>query len=138
MSMRDYAVDDYGLLMTREMMETIVSKYCSDYTKQKYEDDEHGFNCDLYQAGIVDYISEFTGESMEIDDSGRTIFTQSETYDNDIIYYIPACNYSTLFKPAYNNMDELISEFRWKLCDYLPDDFDYRKRIRHIVGTYYG
>lgn len=138
MSMRNYAVDEYGLLMTKEMMKAIASKYCNDYTEQKYENDEYGFNNDLYEVGIVDYISEFTGESFEVDDSGRTTMSKSETYDNDIIYYIPARNYSTLFKPAYENMDELVSEFRWNLCGYLPDDFDYRKHIRHIVGTYYG
>lgn len=34
MSMRDYAVDDYGLIMTRDMLKTICSKYCPDYTKK--------------------------------------------------------------------------------------------------------
>ncbi len=138
MSMRDYAVDDYGLLMTRETIQIIASQFCNDYTEQKYNNDEHGYANDLYEANIIDYISEFTGETFEIDNFGRTIFNHGETYYVDHLYYIPVCKESTLFKPAYNNMDELISEFRWKLCDYLPDDFDYRKYIRHIVGTYYG
>ena len=91
MSMRDYAVDDYGLIMTRDMLKTICSKYCPDYTKKKYDNDECGFNNDLYEAGA-----------------------------------------------AYHNMDDLVSELRWSLHDYLPIDFDYKKYIRHIVGTYYG
>lgn len=30
------------------------------------------------------------------------------------------------------------SEFKWHFHDYLTVDFDYKKYIRHIVGTYYG
>lgn len=138
MSMRDYAVNDYGLIMTRDMLKTICSKYCPDYTKKKYDHDECGFNNDLYEAGIVEYISDFTGESMAIDNDGRDIYDSGETYEGDIIYYVPVKQYSTLFKAAYHNMDDLVSEFKWSLHDYLPIDFDYKKYIRHIVGTYYG
>ena len=31
MSMRDYAVDDYGLLLTEETMKIIASKVCDDF-----------------------------------------------------------------------------------------------------------
>lgn len=66
------------------------------------------------------------------------VYSGSETYDVDVIYYVPTKNYGTLFKAAYANMEELESEFRTKFNKYLPDDFDYRKHIRHIIGTYYG
>lgn len=138
MSMRDYAVNDYGLVMTRDMLKTICSKYCSDYSEMEYDNDEYGFNDDLYEAGIVEYISDFTGEAMAIDDNGNDIYSGSETYDVDVIYYVPTKNYGTLFKAAYANMEELESEFRNKFNKYLPDDFDYRKHICHIVGTYFG
>lgn len=138
MSIRDYAVNDYGLIMTRDMLKTICSKYCPDYTEERYDYDEWGFNNNLYEAGIVEYISDFTGESIEIDDNGFTLYGTGETYYNEIIYYVELGKYSTLFDAAYNNMDEVVSEFRWTLHDYLSIDFDYRKYIRHIVGTYYG
>ena len=138
MSVRDYVVNDYGLIMTRDMLKTICSKYCPDYTEEKYDNDEWDFNNKLYEAGIVEYISDFTGESIEIDDNGFTIYGTGETYYNETIYYVELDKYSTLFDAAYNNMDEIVSEFRWTLRDYLSIDFDYRKYIRHIVGTYYG
>lgn len=59
-------------------------------------------------------------------------------YDGDRIYYIQVSSYPTLFKPAYKSMDELIAEFKEKVGEYLPEDFDYRSNIRHIVGTYFG
>ena len=92
----------------------------------------------MYEEGVVEYISEFTGEAMVIDDNGNDDYNSSETYNDDTIYYVPTKNYGTLFKAAYANMEELESEFRNKFNKYLPDDFDYRKHICHIVGTYFG
>lgn len=138
MSMRDYAINDYGLVMTREMLKTICSKYYKEYTEEKYNDDEYSFNDALYEEGIVEYISGFTGEAMVIDDNGSDDYNSSEAYNDDTIYYVPNQNYGTLFKAAYANMEELESEFRNKFNKYFPDDFDYRKHICHIVGTYFG
>lgn len=138
MSMRDYAVDDYGLLMTKEMMKMVVSKVCEDYTEDDYTEDPLGFNEELYDKGIVEYIGSFTGESIVLNDNGENIWSVSESYDDDMIYYVPTSKISTLFKAAYKDMDEMINEFRNRLGEYLPTDFDYRKYIRHISGTYYG
>ena len=138
MSMRDYAVDDYGLLMTKEIMKMVASKVCSDYTNEEYEDDPWSFNEEIYKKGIVEYISDFTGESIAINDKGENTWGVSESYCGDIIWFAPTKNISTLFKAAYKNMDEMIVEFRNRLGEYLPADFDYRKYIRHIFGTYYG
>lgn len=138
MSMRHYGVDDYGLIVTDEMLQTIASKYCADYTEEEYRENRFAFHEALYEAGIIEYISEFTGESVAVDDDGRDIYTEGEEYWADLLYYLPANKYSTLFKTAYNNMDELVSEFKWQLHEYLPEDFDYRDHVRHLVGSYYG
>ena len=138
MSMRDYAVDHYGLLMTKETLKIVASQVCDEYTEEDYDEDEFRFNDELYEAGIIEYIGEFTGEAMEIDDEGKNEWNTGEAYNWDTIYYVPISNMSTLFKAAYNNMSELVNEFKEKLCEYLPDDFDYRGNIRRIVGTYYG
>ena len=138
MSMRDYAVDDYGLLMTREMLKAIASKVCDGYTEEEYEEDEFAFNEALYDEGIVEYIGSFTGESIAINDKGENMWGDSESYDDDIIYYTPTSKVSTLFNAAYKNVEEMIEEFRDRLGEYLPEDFEYRKYIRHISGTYFG
>ena len=138
MSMRDYAVNDYGLVMTRDMLKTICSKYYREYTEERYGKDEYSFNDALYEEGVIEYISEFTGEAMTIDENGNDDYNSSEVYNDDTIYYVPTKNYVTLFKAAYANMEELESEFRNKFNKYFPNDFDYRKHICHIVGTYFG
>lgn len=75
MSMRDYAVDDYGLVLDEETIKAIGVKVLVDYTE---------------------------------------------------------------FKKAYDNMDEIIVEMREKLGEYLAEDYDYRSKICHICGTYFG
>ena len=135
MSMRDYAVDDYGLVLDKETINDIASRIFDDYT----ENTDAYWGYELYDKGICEYISEFTGESQELTDDG--VYTwggDSEEYRADVICYVPISKYPTLFKKSYNNMDEIVEEFKNKLNEYLTEDFDYRSRIRHICGTYYG
>lgn len=135
MSMRDYAVDDYGLLLTEETMKIIASKVCDDF--EDMEEDEYGDA--LYEEGICEYIGDFTGEAgILFDDGLNDWISNGEMYDGDRIYYVQVSSYPTIFKAAYENMDALIAEFKEKVGEYLPKDFDYRANIRHIVGTYFG
>lgn len=135
MSMRDYAVDDYGLLLTEETMKIIAAIVCDDFDDM--EEDEYGDT--LYYKGICEYIGDFTGEAVLINDDGMNDWIKTgEMYDGDRIYYINTSSYPTLFKVAYENMEVLIEEFKSKVGEYLPDGFDYRANIRHIIGTYYG
>ena len=138
MSMSYYAVDDYGLLITEEMLKMIASKVCEDYTEEAYEEDEWSFNEELYDEGLVERISEFIGEATAINDDGTSRWYDSLSYHCDCIHYLPVKKMNTLFKAAYNNVDEIIDEFKNKLGEYLPEDFDYRNNIRHISGCYYG
>ena len=138
MSMRDYGVNDYGMIVTEETMKLLASRYYDDYTEESWEEDWYCYADELYDDGVIEYISEFTGESMEVQDNGNHVWSSGETYDNDRIYYVSLLNCSTLFKAAYNNMDELVGELKERLGKYLPEGFDYRNNIRHIVGSYYG
>lgn len=138
MSMRDYGVNDYGLIVNEETMKLIASKAVKEFTEEDYEEDPRYYADELYEAGIIEYIGEFTGESMEIGDDGSNLWSSGEQYDCDSIYYVSLWNHSTLFKAAYENMDALIDELKEHVGEYLPNDFDYRSNIRHIVGTYYG
>ena len=135
MSMRYYAVDDYGLLLTEETMKIIASKVYDDF--DDIEEDEYGDA--LYDKGICEYIGDFTGEAGVLLDNGLNDWiSNGEMYDGDRIYYIQVSSYPTILKAAYKNMDKLIAEFKEKVGEYLPNDFDYRANIRHIIGTYYG
>ena len=133
MSMRDYAVSDFGLLLDEETIKIIGSKVLEDYT------DEDDMVYGLYDKGICEYISDFTGESICITDDGIISWgADCEDYQSEVIAYVPLSKYPTLFKKAYENIDEIVAEFKSNLGEYLPDDFNYRSKIRHISGTYFG
>lgn len=133
MSMRDYAVSDFGLLLDEETIKIIGSKVLEDYT------DEDDMAYELYDNGICEYISDFTGEAIPIREDGCVSWgDDGENYRCETIVYVPTSNFPTLFKKAYENIDEIIDEFKGKVGEYLPDGFDYRGKIRHISGTYFG
>ena len=136
MSMRDYAVDDYGLVLDEETVKLIASKVIDDYNED--EDVIGVWAYELYDKGICEYVSDFTGEAQELDGQGLYWGGDSIEYYGDVVVYVQATHYPTLFRKAYNNMDELVAEFKNKVGEYLPEDFDYRSRIRHICGTYFG
>lgn len=137
MSMRDFAVDDYGLVLDKETIKVIASKVFEDFVD---DDEEFGdWAYELYDKGICEYISEFTGEAQELDCDGIFLWgVDCKYYRAEGIAYVSLSRYPTLFKKAYNNMEEIVDECKSKLGKYLPEDFDYRSRICHICGTYYG
>ena len=133
MSMRYYAVDDYGLVLDKETIKTIITNIGVDIV-----DEDFDFSYELYNEGICEYISEFTGEAQAVNDNGYVDWgSECESFSDENIAYVPL-TFPTLFKKAYENMEEIIDELKSKLGKYLPEDFDYRSRIRHICGTYYG
>ena len=138
MGMRDYAIDDYGMHLTGEVLKAIASKVYGDYDEASFECDYYDIVNQLYENGIIEYISDFTGEAYDLDNNGNTKWEASEYYDCDTICYIPLRKHSTLFNAAYNNMNEIVRELREQLQEYLPDDFFYEAYLAHIVGTYFG
>ena len=53
MSMREYAVNDYGLIMDGYALKMIASKVCKDYTDEEYKEDEDLFNYDMIQKQVT-------------------------------------------------------------------------------------
>lgn len=120
------------------MLKNLCSKCCADYTENGYYNDKNDFVDSLYEHGIIEYITEFTGEAIEVNDDGRDNYGFCEAYSGDVIYYVPTRNCSTLFNAAYRNMEEVEHEFQNELGKYFQADIDYKSHLRHIVGTYFG
>ncbi len=137
--MRDYAVDTYGLLLDKEKMRALAKKICDDYTDEDYDEDPYGFN-ELVEDkfGRIDYISNFSGEGFPICENGRDDYSGDIDYfSGDAVYILVANNTPSLFKAAYQNIDEMVSEFKQLLGNDLPN-INYRSNIKHFVGTYFG
>lgn len=133
MSMRHYGVDDYGMLFDEETMEIVVKALGCYEDGDKLDD----MMWSLYDEGICEYISEFTGESVMLDNNGIGMWGTEENYRSDSICFYQL-KQPSLFKCAYNGMDDVIAEIKENIGKYLPEDFDYQNRIRRITGTYFG
>ena len=140
MSMQDYGVNDYGLLVDYETLKLMTeAKLGDDFDPDDFWGGEVSYATDFYEDGILEYIGDFTGQSCRIDDDGRDAWGgEVENYREEWMTYIPCDRQSTLFERAYRNVDEIIEEMKQKVGELLPDDYDYRKNIVHVVGTYFG
>lgn len=139
MSMRDYGISEYGLLLDDEALQYMASKICKNYSDDAYKDDKWDFIDEIYST-CCEYLSNFTGETFEIDDVGDDIVgsKNNEIFYETTILYVPCNKFPKLFSTAYQSVDEIVDEMRERVGKYLPSDFDYRGNIRHIVGTYFG
>ena len=141
MSMREYAVYDYGMLLTLDMMKTLAKMHCEDFTEDEFEEDKFAFYEEVENVfgGEIEYISDFTGEAKYIEDSGSDEWgSDTEYFNGDYIYYIPINRMASLFQAPYRDMEDMIADFKSRVGKYMPKDFDYRNNLRHIIGTYWG
>lgn len=136
MSMRDYAVNDYGLVLDYNALNLLAARVCEDYTDDGWDKDMSG-----YIGGVEDYfdltgIYGFTGDTYKINKEGYAE-GNADIYSYDDIHYYALSRYPSLFKAAYKNMTEIVNECKEKFGQYLPDNFDYAGNIKVIVGTVY-
>ena len=132
MSMREYAAEDYGLVLDAKTMRYICDKMFTDDTM---EGDEISA---LNDEGICNYFGEFSGEAFCINDNGEDIWDRSTSYSCDEVLYVPLKKWPSLFRTAYKDFNEIIEELKEEVGKYLPEDYDYRSNIRHIIGTTFG
>ena len=114
MGMYENGVNAYGMLLDKEAIALICNHV--------FQDDGDANGLDLYDEGICESIAEFSGEFYPIGDQ---------------IFYIQIKEPS-LFKKAYDSMEDIVRDLKERIGEYLPTDYDYESRIGHFVGTYWG
>ena len=135
MSMRDYGMDDYGIVLNG-----LGSK------KGKHPDFDEAWLDEMQESTPVESQSSFTGEVIPLLDNGSPDWNSTEYFTDETIYYISVVKHPTLFKQAYQDMkeivDELVSSYRnaRKTDDRLPKltRKEIRGMIRYITGCYCG
>ena len=132
MSMREYAYYDYGLVFDDTTMQYIYNK--------RFDDPIEGEDVAmaLCDSEFCICAGNFTGEAFPIMDNGNDDWNNSKVYSGDSVYYVPFDLYPSLFKAPYNNIEEIVEEFKKKVGEYMPEGYDYRANICHIIGTVFG
>ena len=134
MSMREYAYEDYGLVLELDVMKYICTRK---FPEDEYDEDDDVVQA-LYDTDFCTCAGQFTGEAFYINDDGRDDWNCSQSYSCDELYYIPFGGYPSLFKAPYNSIDEIVDEFKEKIGEFMPPDYDYRANLKHIIGTVWG
>lgn len=159
--MRDYPLNDTGFLITSETAAWINLAYDRENETvppeiQELSDqglfesaarDGSGIlseldygSVELAQECLEDmtvYCSEFTGQAKSLELPEGNPFQEETEYEGESLCYIPVKRAPELFKAAYNSSQEMIDEFMSELVDVFPEDFDIRKFLVTISGTYF-
>lgn len=133
MSMREYSVHDFGYVFSEKMIDQVIEK-------MKPKDIELGDTYEMADIMGLEYVGNFTGEAIRLDENGDDDFKDDAwTYSGDTVFYFPIGTYSSLFQAAYQSKAELAVSMRCNYQKWLPDDLDEIYRgIRHIVGSSFG
>lgn len=135
MSMVTYAVDDYGIVLTKDDLKKICMHLYTDCTEDAWEEDEQGF-IDILRANIgLSMCGNYTGEAFAIGKDGRDQYWNTMYFTGETIYYMAIMRYPTLFSGAYDCFEDMVNDFKVTMSEYVPEEFDF-SNVRHIVGTY--
>ena len=125
------AVSVYGLVITSETLELLVSKLSPEYDPEDYADAPYYFSEPIIDRLGISHIPGFTGEALPVVPDAR----EDMVYDWEEILFIPVQREVSPFRAAYKSFEEMSAEVSEGVSGLLPPDFDYVENIRHIVGT---
>ena len=136
MSSRHYGLSTYGLHLNINDLIDIYEKY---YEKEVTGLSPYDLMWELYEDSVIEYESEFTGEAFGPDKDGNPEWCDTlEYYNCEPLVYVSLAYQPSLTKKPYRDLDEAVEELRNAMDGLLPDNFDYRKQLCLICGTYYG
>ena len=126
MSMQHYAFSETGLLLNGLAKDDVLEE--------------------LAETDAIGFQFSFTGEAFPLDDCGIEDWGRGKPITDKTLYYLGAKRRSTLFRAAYANMDDLLSELvagynlARKADKRLPrlTPTQLRGHIMTMQGTYYG
>ena len=120
-SLKDFTPKDYEKVMaevSKAHIELVdkLSKEDIDFFDDYDESDDIQYA--LYEYGICEYISEFTGEANTLRDDGLISWDLDKVtyYQGDLVCFV-GLRFPTLFKQTYKDMDEIVDGLKYKLAN---------------------
>lgn len=148
MSMNEYPFETYALRISDQYEESFLDKY-----NEKHDEEYESF-LDFFSDNITFDTTTPHGDTAvyaESDVEPRMTMlypTTLDTADYNISeldtrelegsLIVPLPKQPSLFKQPYRNFEEIISDMKLILSDYLPDDFDYANNIGIYSCVYWG
>lgn len=135
MSYRAYAVSTYGCVLSEEELRTAAKRFYETDDELKTSNWEDLSSWEICEEFGLECITEFEGEVCYVDEDGVDDWSICDS-PSDVYYF--GLRDPRLIGSAYKNSNEIVDECRAALGRLLPQDFDYRSHIRHIIGVIYG
>lgn len=136
--MRDYSVNDYGIVLNSNILNVLACAIDKECTEESWNEDMYEYIGEVIDKLDVQCIGEFSGDAIGINDDGTDNYGDSDPYAGDSIYYYPLRYIPGLFGSPYKSIDDAINELKESIGKYLPENYQYRINLRHIIGTYFG
>ena len=124
--MRNYACTDYGLYVVEDDFAVYAAK----------NKNREGISTDF--GGIIDDVGGNFYHGAEGECTPLLGFDTITVNEDEVFGILPLERSPTLCERAYNGYDEAIRELKANYGEYLPDDFDYERRLASFVGTVYS
>lgn len=142
MSMSNYSIEVFGLILTNDEITYFENKLKEEIIKENPENKE-----DLVDLTIEDMIDEDmlnanVSHSMayirDIENGKLYTLEHKSDYLPEDILAIYANKSMQMIGAAYDTADELINEFKNDIGKYLPEDFDWKSHIGLACGVIFG
>ena len=124
MSMREYGVVDFGMIIEAELGKSICKKF---EVEALYELEDENI-CSL---------SDFCGCIRKINENG-SLFGEGESLTDESLYYFSTSLAPNFIKGAYSSVEEIAEEIALKAKDYLPEGYPIKDHLCFIYGTIFG
>ena len=118
MSMKTFAVSDYGLYVVATDIESYAKTQDMDASDLLFE--------------IGNYYGDAKGECYLLTKADESF------HCDESFAILPLEKHPTLFAQAYENIEAALHELKENYAELLPDDFDYDGKFVRLVGTVYG
>ncbi len=121
-------ISEYGLILKPDIIESVVKNAVSDnYSRSLFP------GCG---NNLITLLSSCTGETYPINHIGYDDWNNVTAYEEDQLCYhclvLEPCFFETTCKDLESLVAMVKNEFD---TAYLPEDFDFRNNIRHVVGV---
>ena len=138
MSTRFNGLEAYGLVFSPNLMHCLAANVCDDFEESTWDNYKYDYIDEVVEKLGLECIGSFTGETFNINRNGRDTWELADIYQDDTIYFMECSRYPSLLEKAYDSTEQIAEEFKRRVGEHLPKDFDYIENLKHIVGGYWG
>lgn len=141
MSMQNYPIRAYGLLVYAEELQSWWDSQTEGYGEKDFEQEEVVLadvpEC-LPNGGYATVVYAADGEADIIDENGFAAECIKDDISDKDFVILELNKHPSLYKAAYKDRAAAMAELKATYAEVLPEDFDFESRFVCYMGTEFG